>query len=45
MSAFGQNADIDRIMPSHRHTTEYRYFASILVAFSHALVLADQLSL
>jgi hypothetical protein len=37
---FGPIADIDRIMPSHRHTTEYRCFASILVAFSHALVLA-----
>ncbi|MFZ0065416.1 MAG: hypothetical protein WAK90_04545 [Pseudolabrys sp.] len=40
---FGPKADIDRIMPSHRHTTEYLYFASILVVF--ALVLADQLSL
>ena len=42
MSALGQKRTRP-IMPSHRHTTEYLYFASILVVF--ALVLADQLSL
>ena len=38
-------ADVDRIIPSRRHTTECRYFASILVTFSDALVLANQFSL